>query len=86
MNYFNKVTKQVLDLSELCRQENASIAAGLAYGQWLPVVADEFPSEQVEGSHYETGTIVEDGDVARLPWVLVPNPVIPEEPAPAEPV
>lgn len=81
MRYINKVSLEVQEHMDLCRAENASIADGLAYGQWLPITMDAFPTEQVEGSHYETGEVIIEGDIARLPWVLVPNPVLPEEPA-----
>lgn len=37
MQYYNTASKEVKSHHQLCIDENASIAAGLIYGQWTPV-------------------------------------------------
>jgi len=81
MFYCNKVSKQVISLTELCCQENASIASGLPYGQWVPVIADPYPTEPQEGMIYTLGEMQVTDEAARQAWVASPAPVQ-ETPAP----
>lgn len=71
MFYFNTVSKEVKLLSDLARDENASIGEGLPYGQWIPVIIDPYP-ENSEGKTYEFGEIEMRGDAAFRTWVEVP--------------
>ncbi len=83
MLYYNKVSKETKSLADLCRDENTSIAAGLEFGQWLPVKQDAFPEVVPEGVYYDLGPIeMRDGEAFQT-WVQIQAP---EMPQPAEPI
>lgn len=82
MFYCNKVSKEVVSLNELCCQENASIAAGLSYGQWVPIITDPYPTDPQPDMVYTLGEMVIGEESAQQSWVASPAPA-PVDPAPA---
>lgn len=71
MLYFNTASRETKALHDLCRDENASIASGLEYGQWLPVTQDPAPEFAPEGQYYDLGAVELRDGKAFQPWVLV---------------
>jgi hypothetical protein len=74
MQYYNTVSKAVVSISELMRQENASIPAGLPYGQWLAIKQDPYPEDAVPSDLYQLGPVeLRDGE-AYQSWVKGEKP------------
>lgn len=74
MNYYNTVSKQIISVFDLMRQENASIPAGLPYGQWVPVTQDPYPSDAAPEDIYNLGPVeMRDGQAFQA-WIKVEQP------------
>jgi len=76
MEYINKVTKELSTLNDVKRQYNASIPAGHAYEDWLPVQQGEFPVVE-DGFHVERDGVVEQDGQFFVGWKVVANEPLP---------
>ncbi len=74
MQYYNIASREVKSHQQLCIDENASIAPGLTYGQWVPIKLDPIPAE--EGKLFNYGPVELRNGEAFQTWV---------EAAPVEP-
>ena len=77
MEYINKVTKELSTLNDVKRQYNASIPAGQAHGDWVPVQQGEFPVVE-DGFHVERDGVVEQDGQFFMGWKVVANEPLPE--------
>lgn len=72
MKYINRITKETLTLTELCRLLNASIPNGYEVGDWTPVKTGTPPEVPVGSSLVQDGVEEIDGDYF-VTWKLVEN-------------